>query len=83
MIRTGCSWYEDLSDLCVAANKPFFIQRLIDVQKELETNAQKSKMLQRDLDAANLRVHGLKTEGVELRTENYSLASVSKRNLSQ
>jgi hypothetical protein len=49
----------------------------MEAHKELESHALKSKTLQRDLDAANMRIHGLKTEGGELRTENQSLTSVS------
>jgi hypothetical protein len=49
----------------------------MEIHNELESNAVKTKTLQRDLDAANMRIHGLKTEGGELRTENQSLTSVS------
>ncbi|GHJ88402.1 hypothetical protein NliqN6_4804 [Naganishia liquefaciens] len=49
--------------------------RLVEAQKDLEFNAVKSKTLQRELDAANLRVHGLKSEGGELRGENQSLTA--------
>lgn len=52
-------------------------QRLAQIQKESEAEQRKAKALQRDLDTANMRIHGLKTEGSELRNENNSLSSVS------
>lgn len=43
----------------------------------MEAEQRKAKALQRDLDTASMRIHGLKSEGSELRNENNNLSSVS------
>jgi hypothetical protein len=43
----------------------------------MEAEHSRTKALQRDLDTAYMRIHGLKGEGSELRKENNDLSSVS------
>ncbi|KAJ9106287.1 hypothetical protein QFC21_001432 [Naganishia friedmannii] len=49
--------------------------RLTQAQKELESNRLKASALQRESDATNMRIHSLKTEGSELRTQNNKLTA--------
>ncbi|KAJ9124290.1 hypothetical protein QFC22_001090 [Naganishia vaughanmartiniae] len=49
--------------------------QLTRAQKELESGRLKASALQRELDATSMRIHGLKTEGSELRTQNNKLTT--------